>query len=143
MAIPRRINLPHDEVFPAGAFLKGEVEPVLDFQADKRPDGSRPQQTDKESGLLLWQATVLDADEEASRKDTAIVVKFAAKVQPVPPAKKAGMPWTPVEFVGLTALPYVDTNGSRPRMAWSFRAEGMVEPGSSAFAASSSSKGAA
>ncbi|MBB2893015.1 plasmid replication, integration and excision activator [Flexivirga oryzae] len=142
MAIPRRINLPHHEVFPAGAFLKGEVEPVLDFQVDKRSDGSRPQQTDKETGLLLWQATVLDADEEASRKDTAIVVKFAAGVRPVPPAKKAGMPWTPVEFVGLSALPYVDTNSGRPRLAWSFRAESMAEPGA-ASASSSSSKGAA
>lgn len=139
MAIQRRFKVQHSDVFPAGAFLKGEVEPVLDFQASKREDGSRPQQVDKESGLLLWQVTVLDADEEAGRKDVALSVKFAAKVQPVPPENKSGFPWTPVEFTGLSALPYVDDNGNRPRLAWSFRAEGMVAPGTVAAKVSGSS----
>lgn len=128
MAMPRRIKVEHGQVFPQGAFLKGVVEPVADFNAARREDGSRPQQTDKDTGLLLWQAVVLDADEEAGKKDTAITVKFAAKVQPVPPSNKSGLPWTPVEFVGLTALPYVDDNGNRPRLAWSYRAEGMQAP---------------
>lgn len=129
MVMPRRIRVEHGQVFPAGVFLKGAVEPVADFNASQREDGTRPQQVDKDTGLLLWQAIVLDADEEASKKDTAVTVKFAAKVQPVPPANKSGLPWTPVEFVGLTALPYVDDNGNRPRLAWSYRADGLVEPG--------------
>lgn len=137
MAMQRRIKVQHGDVFPAGAFLKGGVEPVADFDAARRADGSRPQQTDKESGLLVWQAVVLDADEEAGKKDTAITVKFLAPHQPVPPENKSGFPWCPVEFVGLTALPYVDDNGNRPRLAWSFRAEGMTAPGQS----SSSSAG--
>lgn len=141
MAMQRRIKVAQEDVFPAGAFLKGAVEPVIDFNASKREDGSRPQQVDKDTGLLLWQATVLDADEEAGRKDTAVSVKFAAKVQPVPPENKSGFPWTPVEFVGLTALPYVDDNGNRPRLAWSFRAEGMVAPGTAAKSAGSASNG--
>ena len=70
MAMQRRIKVAHGDVFPAGAFLKGAVEPVADFNASPREDGSRPQQVDKDTGLLMWQATVLDADEEASRKDT-------------------------------------------------------------------------
>lgn len=86
MAMQKRFRVEHGEVFPRGAFLKGEVEPVLDYDAEVRPDGSRPQQVDKESGLLLWQAVVLDADEEAGKRDTAVTVKFAAKVRPVPPA---------------------------------------------------------
>lgn len=137
MAMQRRIRVAHQDVFPSGAFLKGVVEPVMDFNAAKREDGSRPQQVDKDTGLLLWQATVLDADEEAGRKETAVSVKFAAKVQPVPPENKSGFPWTPVEFVGLTALPYVDDNGARPRLAWSFRAEAMAAPGSAGGSASS------
>lgn len=131
MAMQRRIRVAHGDVFPAGAFLKGGVEPVADFNASAREDGSRPQQVDKDTGMLLWQATVLDADEEASRKETAVSVKFAAKQQPVPPENKSGFPWTPVEFVGLTALAWIDDNGPRARLAWSFRAEGMVAPNNS------------
>ncbi|NHA69919.1 plasmid replication, integration and excision activator [Phycicoccus sp. CMS6Z-2] len=136
MAMQRRMKVAHGDVFPAGAFLKGVVEPVSDFNASPREDGSRPQQVDKDTGLLLWQATVLDADEEASRKETAVSVKFAAKQQPVPPENKSGMPWTPVEFVGLTALAWIDDSGPRPRLAWSFRAEGMVAPSAGLKAAS-------
>ena len=101
MAMQKRFRVAHGEVFPAGAFLKGAVEPVADFNAGKREDGSRPQQVDRDTGLLLWQAVVLDADEEAGKKDTALTVKFAAKVQPVPPANPTSFPWTPVEFVWL------------------------------------------
>ena len=132
----KRFKVEHGDVFPMGAYLKGAVEPVMDFNAPKRDDGSRPQATDKETGLLMWQATVLDADEEAGKKDTALSVKFAAKHQPVPPENKTPFPWTPVEFVGLTALAYAEYTGSkdregkdRVRIAWSFRAESMVAPG--------------
>jgi len=130
MAMQRRFKVQHADVFPMGAFLKGSVEPVVDFKAEKGSDGSRPQQVDKETGLLVWQVMVLDADEEAGKRETAIMVKFVAKVQPVPPENKTPFPWTPVEFTGLEALPYVDDSGNgRPRIAWSFRAAGMVEPG--------------
>ena len=54
MAMQRRINVGHSEVFPGGAFLVSEVEAVLDFQAAVRPDGSRPQKTDPDTGLLVW-----------------------------------------------------------------------------------------
>ena len=128
MAIKKRMQLQHADVFPEGAFLKGAVTPVADYNAEPRPDGTRPQQTDKDTGLLIWQATVLDADEEAGKRDTAVTVKFLAKVQPVPPEDKSGMPWTPVEFTGLTALAWIDDSGPRPRIAWSYRAEGMVQP---------------
>jgi hypothetical protein len=128
MITQTRFQLQHGEVFPRGAFLKS-VEPVMDFKAPKRPDGSRPQQTDKETGLRMWQAVVLDADDQAGRRETAVLVKFAAEVQPVPPHNDTPFPWTPVEFVGLTALPYVDESGMRPRLAWSYRAESMIAPG--------------
>ena len=100
MAMQKRMKVAHEDVFPAGAFLKGAVEPVLDFNAPQLPDGSRQQQVDKDTGKLLWQATVLDADEEAGKKDTAISVKFVGSVRPVPPENKTSFPWTPVEFTG-------------------------------------------
>ena len=39
----KRFRVKHGDVFPTGAFLKGAVEPVADFNAGKREDGSRPQ----------------------------------------------------------------------------------------------------
>lgn len=132
MAMQRRINVGHGEVFPAGAFLVSEVEAVLDFQAAVRPDGSRPQKTDPDTGLLVWSVQVLDADEQAGKRDKTVSVKLLAPHQPVPPKNDTPFPFRPVEFVGLTALPYVDDNGTRPRIVWSFRAEGMTAPAAGA-----------
>ncbi|MFE7407161.1 plasmid replication, integration and excision activator [Isoptericola sp. NPDC057559] len=126
MAIAKRFEIAHEAVFPQGAYLRGIVEPVADFQAEKRPDGSRPQQRDKETGLPMWQCTVIDGDDDANRRELGVSVKFAAEVQPVPPKNTSPMPWTPVKFVGLAALPYVDDSGNRPRIAWSFRAQGFA-----------------
>jgi hypothetical protein len=58
MAMQRRFAVNHSDVFPAGVEMKGEVQPVADFNAPKREDGSRPQQLDKETGLPLWQVVV-------------------------------------------------------------------------------------
>lgn len=129
MAIQRRMRLQHGDVFPAGAYLVGEVEPVSDFNAQARPDGSRPQAVDAESGLLVWSVPVLDADPEAGKRDKTLTVKVAAKVQPVPPENTSGTPFTLIEFEGLTATPWIDDNGPRPRMAWSLRATGIKAPG--------------
>ena len=142
MAMQQWLRVQHSDVFPKGAFLKsgpdGPVTPVADFKANLRADGSRPQQLDKETGLPLWQVTVLDADEDAGKKDTALTVKFAAKVRPVPPENTTPFPWTPVEFVGLVAMPYVDDSAQRvengqivgrPRVTWTFRANDLVAPG--------------
>ncbi|CAM3575761.1 plasmid replication, integration and excision activator [Isoptericola cucumis] len=129
MAMQKRFPVEHSTVFPNGAFLHGEVTPVADFNAPAGPEGQRPQQRDKDTDLPLWQCVVIDGDEEAGRRDIGVTVKIAAKYQPVPPENKSPIPWTPVEFVGLTALPYVDDNGNRPRIAWSFRASDLVAPG--------------
>jgi hypothetical protein len=135
MALAKRISIDSTKAFPYGLGIRpteeglSAVTPVADFDAPANADGTRPQQLDKETGLPLWQVTALDFDPAASKKDLVVTVKIAAKVQPVPPANTSVLPFTPVEFVGLTALPYVDDSGPRPRIAWSFRAEGMREPG--------------
>ena len=124
MAMARRIKITHEDVFPYGAYLVSEVQQVVDFDRSTRE--MRYQQTDKDTGLLLWQVDVLDADPEAKRSSRAVSVKIAAKVQPVPPANESESPFTPVVFQGLTALPYVETvSESFSRIAWSFRAETM------------------
>ncbi len=114
----------HEDVFPHGAYIVSEVQQVVDFDRSTRE--MRYQQTDADTGLLLWQVDVVDADPEAKRSSRAVSVKIAAKVQPVPPANESGGPFTPVIFEGLTALPYVETvSETFSRVAWSFRAEGM------------------
>lgn len=136
MAMQKRFGVKHGDVFPQGAFIKGSVEQVIDF--DKSSKDNRVQAVDlnargEGTGLPLWQVMVLDADEEAGKKDTALSIKIAAKHQPVPPENKTQFPWTPVEFTGLTALPYIEESATgRSRIVWSFRAEGMVSPGASA-----------
>lgn len=140
MAIQRRFPVKHADAFPKGVILKDEVRPVLDFQAEKRADGSRPQQRDKESGELLWEVRVIDLDGESGKGDEGVSVKIAAPHQPVPPSptQVPGLgPMTILEFVGLTALPYVgevitERDGKQFRrhvIAWSFRAKGVCRPG--------------
>lgn len=137
MAIQRHIKIDTSEHFPHGLMIgpsgdTGPVTPVLDFNAPPLAGGAKPQQVDKETGLPLWQVTVLDLDPEAGKRGMVFTVKIAAKHQPVPPENKSGTPFTPVEFVGLTAMPWVDSSGmGNGRIAWSFRAEGMTEPGTS------------
>lgn len=140
MAMQRRMQVKHRDVFPEGAYLVGEVEPVADYNAQPRPDGSRPQATDPESGLLVWSVPVLDADPEAGKRDKTVTVKVSAKVQPVPPENTSGSPFTLVEFTGLTATAWIDDNGARPRLAWSLRATGIVEPGTRTGAATDDAK---
>lgn len=129
MAIQRRISVNHAAVFPQGAYIVGEVEAVLDFNAPKREDGSRPQQVDKDTGLPMWSVQVLDADPEAGKREKTMNVKMTAKHQPVPPENSTGMPFCPVEFGDLVAVPWIDDNGPRPRLAWSLRAGEMRKPG--------------
>src|SRR5699024_8737976 len=119
MAVSRRMPVRMADVFPDGAYLVGEFEPVRDFHAERRADGSRPQQVDKETGLAVWQVPVLDADPEAGRRDKTLTVKIAAEVQPVPPANKTDSPFTPVSFNGLTVTPWIDDSGARARLAYS------------------------
>jgi hypothetical protein len=117
MAMLSAIPVAFGFVFPHGAYIKGGVEPVRDFD---RSQGDRfVQGTDKSSGVRLWQVEVIDAD-PASRG--SVKVKIVAEVQPVLPAAPGGLPFVPVEFEALTVTPYVNNNG---RLAYSFKASGM------------------
>lgn len=128
MAIARKLTVVQETVFPLPPFLVGAVEPVLNFDPEvRRPDGSRPQQLDKETGLPIWQVAVLDPDPEAGNREKTVVVKIVAQHQPVPPENKSGFPFTPVRFTGLTLTPWIDDNGPRPKLAWSIRATGFED----------------
>lgn len=129
LMLSKRMKVTHDEVFPYGAYLVGEVTQVVDF--DKSTRETKYQQFDKDSGLPMWQVDVLDADPEAKRASRAVTIKFTTKVQPVPPSNESGTPFTPVVFEGMTALPYVEqVSETFSRIAWSFRALAMRAPSS-------------
>jgi hypothetical protein len=67
-------------------------------------------------------------------------VKIAARVQPVPPEALPGLPFRPVVFEGLTALPYIDDAGKFSRIVWSFKADAMTAPSKAATTVTGSSK---
>ena len=118
MALSRHIPISNELVFPAGAYAVGGVEQVVDFEASTREQ--RVQAHDRDSGLPTWAISVFDADPEARAK--VVRVKISSRTPPVLPQAPAGSPFPAVAFDGLTATGYVETSGSRPRLAWSFRA---------------------
>lgn len=128
MAVPSRIPVRFEDVFPAGAFVLG-VEASSDYEKVKAklPD---VQARDKDTGERVWVVRVLDADPAARQAE--VKVKITGEVQPVPPEVMAGTPFRPVVFEGLTVTPWVDTNGSRPRQAFALRAAAMVAVGQTA-----------
>ena len=132
MAIRGQILVEFGAVFPDGAYAAGGVEMVRDFD---RSSGDRVvQQIDKVTGLPLWVVEVIDADETARQR--TVKVKIAAQVQPVLPPPAPGQPFTPVEFDGMTATPYVDSSRCSgdgkhkcaARQAYSFKATGVRAP---------------
>ncbi|GAA4759125.1 hypothetical protein GCM10023199_43950 [Actinomycetospora chibensis] len=128
MAIKRRIKVSMGDVFPHGAFLTTDgAEPVPDY--DRSTRDKFVQAVDKDNGLLVWEVGVHDPDPEARKNERSVNVKIAAEVQPVPPEALPGLPFRPVEFEGLEVTPYLDTNGVRPKLAFSLRARGMHAPG--------------
>lgn len=137
MAVQLPIPVRFEDVFPAGAYVLG-VEPINDFEQVKAGLVD-PQQRDKVTGERLWAVRVLDADPGTRKGQAEVAVKIAAPVQPVPPEAAAGSPFRAVEFDGLALMPYVDTNKTRPRLAFSIRATTMRAPGRAAKSSPSTS----
>ena len=130
MSVSQRMRVPFEDVFPAGAYMVGEIEPVDDYELIKaaRAAGREPgdvQIRDKVTEMRVWAVRVIDADPAARKGKSEVVVKVSADHQPVPPAAIPGMPFRPIEFDELTVTPYVDENGNKPRQAFSFRARGI------------------
>ena len=130
MSVSQRMRVPFEDVFPAGAYMVGEIEPVDDYELIKaaKEAGREPgdvQIRDKVTEMRVWTVRVIDADPAARKSKSEVVVKVSADHQPVPPPASPGMPFRPIEFDALTVTPYVDDNGSKPRQAFSFRAMGI------------------
>ncbi|MEU8269361.1 plasmid replication, integration and excision activator [Sphaerisporangium sp. NPDC049002] len=124
MALQGPIPIGFEQVFPHGCYVVGEVEQVKDFEASTA--GKFVPARDKTTGELVWQVAVMDADPGVKAAQKTVSVKILAPVQPVPPASMAGLPFTPVEFDGMTVTPYV--HQATGRLAYSIRAREMRAP---------------
>src|SRR4051794_41947578 len=117
MAISRRFPIPFELAFPMGAYLVSEVTPVVDFEKSTREH--KVQQVDSDTGKLLWQGDVLDADPEAKRSSKTGSVKIPANVQPVPPGDDGASPFTPGGFGGLAALALIgQVSEGESKISW-------------------------
>jgi hypothetical protein len=114
MAVQGPFKVSFGEVFPHGAFVKGGVERVRDFDRSSRDNFV--QMIDKATGLPLWQVEVIDGDPESKG---SLKVKIACEVQPVAPEPMPGFPFAPVILEGLTVTPYLT---DAKRIAYSLRA---------------------
>jgi hypothetical protein len=82
-------------VFPHGAFVKGGVERVRDF--DKSSKDNFVQMRDKNTGEPVWQVDVIDGDPETKG---SVKIKICAEVQPIVPEPLPGFPSAPAVFEG-------------------------------------------
>ncbi|MEO3876753.1 plasmid replication, integration and excision activator [Nonomuraea sp. B12E4] len=123
MAIQGPIPVTYTMVFPHGCYIVGEVEPVKDFDAST--NGRFVQARDKQTRELVWQVAVMDGDPTLKPAQKTVAVKILAPVQPVPPSPMPGLPFTPVEFDGITITPYVNAAG---RLAYSIKVREMRAP---------------
>jgi len=122
VAVPSRIPVRFEDVFPHGAFVLG-VEAANDFDKVKAnvPDA---QARDKDTGERVWSVRVLDADPAA--RTAELKVKLLSETSPVLPDLMPGTPLRPAVFEGLAVVPYVNANG---RVAFSLRAATMRPAG--------------
>lgn len=74
-AIQSAIPVSFDAFFPRGAFVVGEVEPIVKWSDDGERQG---QDLDKNSGHPLWQVRVIDADPDAKKGQGEVTVKIAS-----------------------------------------------------------------
>ena len=97
MAIQGPIPISFEQVFPHGCYIVGEVEQVKDFDAST--NGRTVYAKDKNTGELVWQVAVMDADPTVKAGQKTVVGQ-----DPVPGS--AGSP-------GRAAGPAVRTGGVR------------------------------
>ena len=82
-------------------------------EAEKDWDRSSPtnfvQKIDQGTGLKVWTQVVADPGAAVQRR-----IKILCDDEPVLPDPTAGMPFVAVEFVGMTARPWMNDRGCKP-----------------------------
>lgn len=128
MAVPHgmRFEIPFDAMFPQGAFLMGDIQPLTEYQSQEDKARNRPvrPRLDEQTGKRLFRATVADPSAEKER-DKSISVEIAADVQPVPPETVGNLPFRPIVLEGLTVQPRAEASGQAKWITWVVRATGL------------------
>jgi hypothetical protein len=145
----RRIGIKQFEHFTHPLLLVGEVEPRRDFEKSTRDNPV--QEVDKESGVRVWEAEVVNTDPEARKADRSFTVKLISERQPVPPESADASGMRPVVFEHLEAMPWMDDrmcsgkdqpHRCRAKIAWSYRASGFSDNNDSKDSGSTASSSA-
>ena len=126
MALQTAIPVEFGAYFPNGAAIISEnAEAVAEWV-----DGVNAGQAhDKVTSKPLWSVRVIDLDTSARKGQSEVVVKIPSATEPKLPPTLPGLPLRPVVFDGLSVTPYVqESNGGRPRIAFSLRAADLKEP---------------
>lgn len=145
MAVPygMRFAIAFDDLFPQGAFLMGDIQPLAEYQSQEDKARNRPvrPRIDEQTGKRLYRATIADPSAEKER-DKSIAVEIAADVQPVPPETIGNLPFRPVVLEGLTVQPRAETSGQAKWITWVVRASGLRAVDAPSAGKSSSAKAA-
>ena len=97
MALQTAIPVSFEAFFPRGAFVVGEVEPVVKWSDDGERQG---QDLDRISGHPLWQVRVIDADPDGGSDRT----DDSAPPSPETPSRGSGLRTAGVLLVVLGGL---------------------------------------
>jgi hypothetical protein len=117
-----RFEIPFDAMFPQGAYLMGDIQPLTEYQSQEDKARNRPvrPRIDEQTGRRLYRATIAHLSAEKERDKS-----IAADVQPVPPEAVGNLPFRPVVLEGLTVQPRAETSGQAKWITWVVRATGL------------------
>lgn len=145
MAVRRGTRFPiaFDELFPEGAYLMGDIQPLVEYQSQEDKARNRPirPRIDELTGKRIYRATIADPSAEKER-DKSITVDIVADVQPVAPEAVGGLPFRPVILDGLTVQPRAEASGQAKWITYVFRATGLRAADAPATGRASSAKSA-
>ncbi|MEV7550543.1 hypothetical protein AB0N89_13035 [Amycolatopsis sp. NPDC089917] len=135
MAIEKgiRFSVDHDDAFPQGLVVVGEVSPDNEYQSREERAQGRPtrQRVDEVTGKRQWKFMATDPGETKAKR-ASFKITLLADVQPVPTTGEVMPGMRPVELDGLTAEPKVAGQGEYKYLSYVFRATGFKAAGSGA-----------
>ncbi|MER6663204.1 hypothetical protein ABT256_01540 [Amycolatopsis japonica] len=139
MAIEKgiRFSVEHDDAFPQGLVMVGEVSPDNEYQSREERAQGRPtrQRVDEVTGKRQWKFMATDPGETKAKR-ASFEITLLADVQPVPTTAEVMPGMRPVELDGLTAEPKVTGQGEYKYLSYVFRATGFKAAASGTGSAS-------
>lgn len=115
-----RFPIAFNDLFPQGAYLMGDIQPLTEYQSQEDKARNRPirPRIDEATGKRLYRATIADPSAEKER-DKSISVETVG-----------GLPFPPVVLVGVMGQPRADESGQAKRISWAIGLCGVDGPAS-------------